>query len=161
SLGAQFITEASSVTYLVSPLALLDNFVIATWGPSNSQLTFSAFLAEVFGNPHPYDFLEFNGIAIHDNVLVSTWADNSHTPVNDGQGNNVSKTTNIAFSRIDIKTKGNKIKLTTIVPPEYIRPSGSELQVETNVAISAVNPNFIALVSARGLATITFVQPPF
>jgi hypothetical protein len=157
--GAQFITQPASVSYTVGPEAKpLDNFVIATWGASNADFVKVNNGNGIFTPVNLLEFTEYNAIGFAGGRLVTSWADNSHTPKST-KGDEFSQTLNLAFSRIDIKTKNDKIKLKKIVCPHYIAPSAKQYQSEPSLAISAVDNNLIATSSAKFPPNIT-LQPP-
>ena len=139
--AGQFITEAATISYVVSPIPCpLDNFIIATWGPSNSLLT---------QNVPANAFLEYNGLDLQHGKLFTVWADNNNT-----QSGTIIKPLNLAFAEF----KFRKNKLEQIAGPQYVSPSPDISVGEYSLAISPYNPNLIAFIGGfniRPLPPIT------
>ena len=127
----QFITEAIGVTYIVSPLPCpLDNFIIATWGPSNATI-------EQGGNSQFNQFLEYNGLDFQHGRFMTVWADNAKTA-----SGTIIHPTNVAFARFDFK----KNKLTQKIGPEYVGPDSNAWFAEYSLSISQTDPNLVAFI---------------
>ena len=143
----QFITNTASVTYVVNPQTQwLNNYVVSTWGSSNAV---SPAVNSFFTQPPTiFNFGDYEAIDMQNGIIATAWGDNSHTPpfLSDGEPG---KVLNQAFSLLKLKENHEKTKVIQTIPPHYISPAPNNAQVEEDVAISFVNPNYIATASTN------------
>lgn len=133
--AGQFVSMQTSITYLSEPyLPIIDNFVFATWGSSNSQLN------KYYKSKFNYDeYIDYQGLSFQDGKIYTFWTDNATIEPYGKYG----RIMTLAFTKFEYKD--NKLKQT--IKPYYIDKRNYLSIGDTQSAVNRNNSNYIASIS--------------
>lgn len=134
--AGQFVSMQTSITYLSEPyFPVIDNFIFATWGSSNSQLN------KYNDSKYNFDeYLDYQGLSFQDGKIYTFWTDNATIKPYGNYGPIMS----LAFTKFEYKN--NKLKQT--IKPYYIDKRNYLSIGDTQSAVNRNNANYIASISS-------------